>query len=442
MLKLLFLSENSMEHGSNKDAFTSDFPAMVRSLLWIGLAFFYLEFMIPVLSRIVFKIEGLDLGVIFSMQTIGFMVSSPLAGYITDHWSKKKVVLMGALGRGIAYFIIYVAIIIQSYILLAIGTFTIGLMVSFFWVPFNSLLSQKSNKNFRAHAFGRRDFWLGISIMIGSMVGLTYSGLISSTFPESSLLIFVPLPIYGICNIIGGFVFQKKVQESLIVQSQTPRNNFPPSKDSPKSSISVLFGICCLFFVLLLTAINGSLSKPFIIPYLLEVSGVDISRASIAWIPAGILNLILAPRLGQLIDKIKPNIAILITSFLGAFATWALIYWGSTNILTFALILIVDMAIATASNLTVQNYLSRISKSRRGKIFGVSSFFSNLGGVIGPLLGGLAWDNLGKSFPFIFSIIVELSLIPLYWFTVLWTQSYLEEQYSMDSKNVTRNTEA
>ena len=70
--------------------FTSDFTKMVQSLLFIGLAFFYLDFMIPILSNTVFRVEGTELGIVFSLQTIGYMASSPLAGFLSDRWSKKN----------------------------------------------------------------------------------------------------------------------------------------------------------------------------------------------------------------------------------------------------------------------------------------------------------------------------------------------------------------
>jgi MFS family permease len=261
-----------MENETKTEYFTSDFRPMVKTLLFIGLAFFYLDFMIPVLSNIVFHIEGSELGLIFSIQTIGFMLSSPLAGYITDRWSKKKLVLIGATGRGIAYFVIYFAIYFASYVMLAIGTFILGFLVSFFWMPFNSLLSQKSHKDHRSTAFGQRSLWLGISIFVGSGIGLTYSGFMSTIFPNSPLLIFVPFIFYGISNIIGGLVFQKLVDESLVIQTlNNSDGNSKPNHDNQESKNESLprfawFGIGLLFFVRLLSATNGSIAQPYIIP--------------------------------------------------------------------------------------------------------------------------------------------------------------------------------
>jgi MFS family permease len=420
-----------MDIDSSPPKFTSDFRSMVRTLLFIGLAFFYLQFMVPIIADSVFIITPSELGIIFSVHTIGYMISSPLAGILTDRWNKKKLVLIGSIGRGIAYFVLYFAIYLESYYMFVAGSFTIGFSVSFFWVPFNALIGNKSHKNHRASAFGQRDFFLGISIFLGSFIGITYSGFIDELFPNSPLLTFFPLVLYGIANIVGGFVFQRKVDENLEIIALSSEENSQEVSQSSQSR-KFIFGFIVLFIVLLLSSTNGSLSSPFIIKYVQDVFSADMLFTGLAYVPAGILNFILAPKLGKWVDKLSPKYTILVTASLGAFLTYALIQWGSLNILLFAVILVFDMTVATIAGLTVQNYLSRISKKHRGKIFGLNAFFANLGGVIGPILGGVAWQFYGMKAPFIISIFVELSLIPLYWIAVVSTQSSLEEQYTLD----------
>lgn len=409
--------------------FTSDFRSMVRTLLLTGLAFFYLQFMIPYIAESVFIINPTELGVIFSVHPIGYMISSPLAGFITDRWSKKKLILIGSIGRGIAYFVLYIAICLRSYYLFVAGSFIIGFSVSFFWVPFNALIGNKSHKDHRASAYGQRDFFLGISIFLGSFTGITFSGYMDTFFHSSPQLTYIPIVLYGIANIVGGLLFQWKVDESLEIKSEVSPDNSLEESPIIKSK-RITFGFIVLFIVLLLSSTNGSLSSPFIIKYVKDVFTADMMVAGMAYIPAGILNFILAPKLGKLVDKLPPKYTILVTASLGAFLTYALIQWGSQNIVVFAVILVLDMTIATIGGLTVQNYLSRISKKHRGKIFGLNAFFANLGGIIGPILGGLAWQFQGMKAPFIISIFVEISLIPLYWIAVVSTQTSLEEQYS------------
>ena len=136
---------------------------------------------------------------------------------------------------------------------------------------------------------------------------------------------------------------------------------------------------------------------------------------------------LIAPYIGRLVDKLPPLLGISITSSLGALMTYFLI--NSANIWVFSVILLGDLAIGMASGLIFQNMVSRLSKENRGKIFGVGDFFAFLGSVIGPILGGLAWDLINPKFPFIISIFVELSLIPLYLAAVYLLLPHMAESY-------------
>jgi len=151
-----------------------------------------------------------------------------------------------------------------------------------------------------------------------------------------------------------------------------------------------------------------------------------------AYLPTGLLATLLAPKLGILVDKLHPLLGISITSSLGALMTWFLI--NAANIWTFSVLLLFDMAIGMSAGLIFQNLYSRISTEHRGKIFGVGDFFASLGAVIGPLLGGIVMDLISPQFPFIISIFVELSLIPLYLAAVYLLLPHMEESYEINKK--------
>jgi MFS family permease len=53
------------------------------------------------------------------------------------------------------------------------------------------------------------------------------------------------------------------------------------------------------------------------------------------------------------------------------------------------------------------------------------SFF---GAIIGPIIGGLAMDQIGFTSPFIISIFVELLVIPLYIIGIKLLKPYMAEK--------------
>lgn len=179
--------------------------------------------------------------------------------------------------------------------------------------------------------------------------------------------------------------------------------------------------------VLLLANMNGSLARPFLNKYLLEVITSDPFLASLVYLPAGAISMFLAPKLGKLVDRIKPELGISITSIIGAVTTWLLI--NTNNYYIFSILLTVDVTVVQTANLVVQNLISRISIAHRGKSFGALQIFMGFGNVIGPIMGGLAWDYISITSPFFISIIVELCLITFYIISVIVIKPLLKEGF-------------
>jgi MFS family permease len=172
--------------------------------------------------------------------------------------------------------------------------------------------------------------------------------------------------------------------------------------------------------------VNGPLAKPFYQYYILSNITSDPNFVTLIYLPSGILALLIAPYLGKLADKIIPYLGMIITGILGAIATLLLI--NTYNPWGFMVILILDSTCATTEGLILQNFISRVTKTHRGKLFGLRSLFGQIGGVIGPVVGGLLWDSLGMKWPFIVSIFVELALIPLFIIAMKKTLPHLAEK--------------
>ena len=418
------------------DRFTADFNRMLKIVILNSLGFFFIGFLVPIIARFNMFATAIQISLIFSIQVLGRTVSGTITGFLTDRLkSRKKLVLIGSIGRGTSYFVIYTAIILNSIILLGIGTFSLGFMAGVFWVPFNTLIAEKSNKDNRSEAYGKRNSFNAIGQMIGGVIGFLLL-MILGFFTSNPFLLYASIPIFGIANFYAGFKFNREVNES--IKFNEPSDNFTSSlikenkKKHAKLAGPIILGSIFLMSVLFLSNINGSIAKPFLNIYVIETIESNIQLVTWAYLPAGIVATLLAPKLGKLVDKFRPAIGITVTSTLGALVTWLLI--NSANIWVFSLLLLIDMTIMIASGLIFQNLLSRISLKNRGKILGSGEFFQFLGSVIGPILGGVVWDFYGPNYPFIISIFVELSLIPLYIVVVYYLIPHLAETYALKKK--------
>jgi MFS family permease len=413
--------------------FTPDFRAMINNLMLNSLGFFFLDFILYYFTSQILNASGLQVGFIFTLHIIGNLISSTFTGFITDKVkSKKRLVLFGSIGRGIAYFFLYFALFFTDLIGIYIGYFFLGFFVGFFWVPFNTLIAQKSHKSVRSQAFGKKEAAQGRGLMVGAILGFTIFN-VTINFTANPLIIYLAIPIYGLVNFYAGIRFNRIVDESIII-SDPPDNNENNNNMKTQLSKIMVMGFVLISIVLFLASLNGSLSRPFLNKYLLEVVTNDPLIASFAYIPAGIISMLLAPKLGSFLDHIKPELGISFASIFGALVTWFLI--NTKDLVTFSILLTLDIAIVQSASLVIQNLLSRITLKHRGKIFSSFQFFMSVGSILGPILGGLAWDYVGITAPFLISIIVELCLIPFYVFAVLMIKPYLKEAYHKEIERV------
>ncbi|MFX1489380.1 MAG: MFS transporter, partial [Promethearchaeota archaeon] len=404
----------------DESRFTHDYNQMLMIVVLNSLGFFFIGFWIPLVAIANMTNSLIVISLVVTSNVIGRMISGFIVGFITDRIkSRTKLVLVGSFGRAIAYFIIYASFITSQILVLGIGHFILGFMAGVFWVPYNILVAEKSNKNNRSQAYGKRDSMNAIGQIIGGTFGFTIL-MISSIFTDNPVIIYSAIPIYGLSNIFAGILFNRKVDETIKFSSiQDIKNEEKKPRSKVLTSPLMIIGALFLLAVLFLGSINATIARPYLNIYLTtEIMGLPASEADKnllavwAYLPAGLLATILAPKLGTLVDKLRPFVGITITGTLGALMTWFVI--NSPNIWIFSILLLFDLAIGMAAGLIFQNLMSRISTEHRGKIFGVGDFFTFLGNTIGPIIGGVVYQLISPQFPFIISIFIELSLIPLY----------------------------
>lgn len=407
-----------------EERFTPDFKAMIRIVIWNSLGFIFVEFIMVYVANQILGASGTQVGLVFSLLTMGSLISSFIVGYFTDRVSKKFLIMLGSFGRGISYFSFYAAVILKSLPGVYISCLLLGFGAGIFWVPFDTLISDKSNKYYRSSAFGQRRFAMGIGMIGGAVIGFLIFGVTIVFFPENSFVIYGAFPLFGIANFYAGIQFSRKVDENrkyIQVEDQVAeaenneQDRFQNNKIKSviKSSFKIfMIGMSLLFITLFLANINAGIYRPFIQPYILE--NIENNPALVSWIyiPTTVIGTLFAPKLGNLADKVNIYISITIASILGGITTWFVI--TSKDLWIFTFLLIIDNAIALFSSFALINFLSRISKKHRGKLFGSLASFEQLGFSLGPIIGGFVWDNIGQAAPFLISIIVEWSLIPLF----------------------------
>jgi MFS family permease len=366
------------------------------------------------------------IGLVIASQPIGRLLITPLVGYLTDKVSKKGLVMVGSFGRTVSYTIMYLSIGFNSVIGFGLGIFIQGILVGFFWPPFNALVAEKSSKFFRSEAYGKRFGMTGWGSLVGAVISfsLFFSGIY--WFESNVWIQYSSLIIYALINVYAGIRFMKRVDEKIkfIDDAQLPLDELKSksqNKISKRSKNLIVLGFIFLSITVVFSSMNEHITRPFLQVFMYDILNLSTIKVMIILYAAGIISLIAAPKLGVYADKVGV-IGFIVVSFLGAIVTGILI--STTIQWLFISLLLIDLILATGGQLIAQSLFSRISVSHRGRVFGLMEWMNLLGWVIGPLLGGLLWDGFNPKTPFIFSIILELSLIPFF----LLSLRYLKQQ--------------
>ncbi|MHA2130851.1 MAG: MFS transporter, partial [Promethearchaeota archaeon] len=336
--------------------FTSDFDSIIFITILNSLGFFFVDFIITYTISQVIGASGVAIGLFPAFLTFGMLISASLAGYLTDRFPKRRLIMIGSFGRGASYFGLYISIIIRSLPGMYISAFALGLGAMLFWVPLDALISEKSSKYHRSSAFGRRRFALGIGQVLGTIVGFTIFALTNYFTPNNILLQFSAILIFGFANFYAGIQFSRTVDEDEKFQySDDLSNNLDEDQNSKTIDPELLskpehrysLGIILLFFALILGAINAGIYRPFVLPIIFQNVNNDPGLISWFFLPSTIIGTLIAPKLGILGDKLNPYLTVSITSFLGGIITFLIIF--TQNIWIFSILLVLDNTIMLTS---------------------------------------------------------------------------------------------
>jgi MFS family permease len=418
---------------------TPDFKSMIRITFWNGLGFIFFSFIKSYVVIYFFGGSGVDLGIIMALQPLARLFSMPIIAYLTDHTSKKRLILIGSLGRTLAYFLYWLSLVVRNIYMFGTGVFLQGLLVGFFWPPFYSLISEKSYKGSRTEALAKgRGKMIGYGFLLGAIISIPMFTLVSLFFPENVPLLYSPLLLFAMINLIAGFQFYYKIDEDLtfekywnsLNESEIKQYNIDNSNTRLESNKKLKNGTNRMFlisfsiftFAILITSIIGTMFSPFISAYLIEnllpgVSAIIIPIVvMVVYFPAQVVSQLLASKIGKIYDKISPTISVIMIGIFRAIILLLLILTLSP--IDFAIVLILLYIVLESNNYFIQAIMSRVSIKHRGKVFGLHMWIDQFGRVIGPLIGGFLWDNIGYDAPFVFAIFIGICLIPVLVFSI------------------------
>lgn len=345
--------------------------------LW-SLPFTFLYFSLPIISRI-FGVSAFEIGGLFTVFTVTTLLLRPIAGWLLDHFKRKVFLVLAmviyALAMGVFAFS-------ESLNWLYMARFIQGIGSAFLWAAVNTIVADLTPATERGKALGQ----LNETTTRGGLMGIFAAGLPMFVFPQD-VGWKITFTGYAALTLVGAGLAWKNVPVTKSVQRMSQKQSIFSSP------------LLKLLFVVFITGIPEAMLSPIYLIYLQDKFTTDMMTIAWAFFPAGLIAAFLSTRLGEMSDRFgrAPMMAIglagsgIISLFMPALPsviwlavlyTLSAIMWGLSEPAETAMV--ADL----------------IGDDKLGMGYGFYDFVENLGFAIGPLLGGILYDTVGKGMPF------------------------------------------
>ena len=358
-------------------------PLQKPLFLW-SLPFIFLYFSLPIVSKN-FGASAFEIGGLFTVFTLTTLLIRPIIGWLLDRFGRKiflEIALivyaasMGVFAFSVSLDWLYLARLIQ------------GIGSALLWASVNTIIADTTPAEKRGKALGK----LNETTTRGGLIGMVAAAIPMYIFPQdySWKLIFI---VYTILTLVGAGLAWKHVPDTRILQHT---NQQRPILSGPLLKL--------LIFVLII-AIPEAMLNPIYLIYLQDKFTTDTMTIALAFFPAGLAAAFLSARLGAMGDH-HGRVPTMAIGLVGAGVISLLMPSLSSLIWLAVLYTLSTIMWAIFDPAATAMVADLIEGDRLGMGYGVYDFVKNLGYSVGPLLGGLLYDTVGKEVPFYINGIV------------------------------------
>lgn len=351
------------------------------------------SFVIPILPYIVasYHISGLTIGLIISGYTITSIVAAPIAGYLSDRWGRRPVLVgslcFGATGMTLFGFANSLPLLFAGRLVDGFGGGSAATSAA--------VISDITPPAERTKAFGLIALASAISIIVGPGLG----GILASWSPKLPIVLAAVLLIVNF--LLVTLFFRETIEKKVDHARFSALDMFKPLQKRKLRLDGLAY---CVFNL----GCFGGLSIGSL--YLARVVKVDAHISGLAFTIAGVLTvvqqLLILPRLNQ---KLSTEQLFIGSGGLGLLGALLMIHppgWGFIGTTLSLSLFSMSLGLAAPSIRTL--FTQELPDASSGNAMGSVQSLQNIGSAIGPPSLGYMFDRFGTdtTFASIFCIVL------------------------------------
>ena len=349
----------------------------------------------PVTPRLIneLNLPSYMFGVFFALMSVGSYIFSPIWGSLSDYKGRKKFLMIGVLGYGIAqlgFGLSHTASLISIFRVLG------GILSVSYVAVIMACISDLSSKENRSKSLA----YLAATTAMGSALGSNIGGWLgASNYQYSFIIQFISCTALTIALffLTNETLIHKKEGETAIALNHL---KFKKSSLDFKSMLGSLI-LTVVFMNITTTAYNSTIGY-FIESDLklpTQLNGLVLSIVPLFAVTA---NFFINPKLAAKYDEFKTLIVVVALTALSLFI-WSI----SSNIIIMIIFLLIFFIAMPLAQPIYQSMISKQAQNNAGEIMGVQNSARSIGMVIGSLTAGFLYD-FGSKLPFLIGSITAL----------------------------------
>lgn len=363
------------------------FLVVFLDMVGIGIA-------IPVIAAIFFEPDGAHMGIaqgalgaVFGLLIASYPLAqffgTPILGGLSDHYGRKKLLLLSIAGTAIGYLIFGSGVIYASLPLLFIGRIIDGFTGGNISIAMSAIADMSDEKS-KVKNFGLIGMAFGLGFIIGPFLGgrLADSTLVP-WFNQSTP--FFAAALLAVVNIVFVLAF---FSETLSVRTKSEISPWMGFRNIGKALS--MPSLRTMFIVVFLLTFGFALHAQFFQVYLIKKFAFTVAQVGDVFAFLGIcVAIVQGTVVRQIARKVLPEQVLVFSVPLLAVAIFSVILPQDSG----HIYLIVPF-VALFQGLTMPNYNAIVSnlagKEAQGEILGVNQSVQALGQALPPLIAGVA----------------------------------------------------